>query len=113
MTHSFVFLLFELSLVLGAAKIGGLVAQKMRQPIVLGELLAGIVSKPETLDRWTVACGMVPRGEVGLIFAGMGASLKVGGVPLLDPILYAAVILMVFITTAITPPLLAPRLKSL
>ncbi len=43
MTHSFVFLLFELSLVLGAAKIGGLVAQKMRQPVVLGELVAGII----------------------------------------------------------------------
>jgi Kef-type K+ transport system membrane component KefB len=38
-----VFLLFELSLVLGAAKIGGLVAQKMRQPVVLGELVAGII----------------------------------------------------------------------
>jgi len=43
MTHSFGFLLFELSLVLGAAKIGGLVAQKMRQPVVLGQLLAGII----------------------------------------------------------------------
>ena len=70
----------------------------------------GIVSEPETLDRWTVALGMVPRGEVGLIFAGMGVGLKVGGVSLLDPTLYAAVILMVFITTAITPPLLANRL---
>jgi Kef-type K+ transport system membrane component KefB len=70
----------------------------------------GIVSAPEPVDRWTVALGMVPRGEVGLIFAGMGVGLKVGGVPLLDPTLYAAVILMVFITTAITPPLLAKRL---
>ena len=43
MSHSFVFLLFELSLVLGAAKIGGLVAQKMRQPVMLGELMAGII----------------------------------------------------------------------
>lgn len=43
MTHSFVFLLFELSLVLGAAKIGGLIAQKIRQPVVLGELMAGII----------------------------------------------------------------------
>jgi Kef-type K+ transport system membrane component KefB len=30
-------------LVLGAAKIGGLVAQKMRQPVVLGGLMAGII----------------------------------------------------------------------
>ncbi|MGD0625479.1 MAG: cation:proton antiporter [Thermodesulfobacteriota bacterium] len=70
----------------------------------------GIVSEPEPMDRWTVALGMVPRGEVGLIFAGMGVGLKVGGVPILGPTLYAAVILMVFITTAITPPLLAKRL---
>jgi Kef-type K+ transport system membrane component KefB len=70
----------------------------------------GIISNPGVLDRWTVALGMVPRGEVGLIFAGMGAELKVGGTPLLDPILYAAVILMVFVTTAMTPPLLARRL---
>jgi len=54
---------------------------------------------------------MIPRGEVGLIFAGMGVGLQVGGVPLLDPTLYAAVILMVFVTTAITPPLLAKRLS--
>ena len=72
----------------------------------------GIVSEPGALDRWTVALGMVPRGEVGLIFAGMGAGLNVGGVPLLDPTLYAAVILMVFITTAITPPFLARRLAD-
>lgn len=43
MTHSFVFLLFEPSFVLAAAKIGGFVAQKMRQPLVLGELMAGII----------------------------------------------------------------------
>jgi len=54
---------------------------------------------------------MVPRGEVGLIFAGIGATLKFGGTSLLNPGLYAAVIVMVFLTTAITPPLLANRLK--
>ncbi len=45
-----------------------------------------------------------------MIFAGLGAGLKVGGVPLLDATLYAAIIVMVFITTAITPPLLTRRL---
>ena len=72
----------------------------------------GIVSESGSLDRWTVALGMVPRGEVGLIFAGMGAGLKVGGAPLLGPVLYAAIILMVFVTTAITPPLLVKRLAD-
>lgn len=72
---------------------------------------AGVRSSKGNIDRWTVALGMVPRGEVGLIFAGMGAGLKVGDVPLLDPSLYAAIIVMVFITTAITPPLLMRRLR--
>jgi hypothetical protein len=54
---------------------------------------------------------MVPRGEVGLIFAGMGANLKIGGEALLSPGLYASVIVMVFITTAIAPFLLVRRLK--
>ncbi len=72
---------------------------------------AGVVSRRVPVDRWSIALGMVPRGEVGLIFAGIGAGLKIGGVPLLHPGLYAAVIVMVFLTTAITPPLLARRLK--
>lgn len=43
MEHSFVFLLFELSLVLTAAKIGGLVARWAFLPVVLGELFAGVI----------------------------------------------------------------------
>ena len=43
MEHSFVFLLFELSLVLTAAKIGGLVARSIHLPVVLGELFAGVI----------------------------------------------------------------------
>jgi hypothetical protein len=55
---------------------------------------------------------MVPRGEVGLIFAGLGNQLRVNGQPLLDPALYAAIIVMVFVTTAMTPPLLSHRLSG-
>ncbi len=72
---------------------------------------AGVVTHLASVDRWTIALGMVPRGEVGLIFAGIGANLKFGDAPLLSPGLYAAVIVMVFFTTAITPPILAKRLK--
>ena len=46
-----------------------------------------------------------------MIFAGLGAGLKVAGKPLLDPTLYAAIIVMVFVTTAMTPPLLTRRLR--
>jgi len=72
---------------------------------------AGVLPGENAPDRWTVAIGMVPRGEVGLIFAGIGAGLKIGGEPLLDPAIYAAIIMMVFITTAVTPPLLSKRLQ--
>lgn len=50
---------------------------------------------------------------MGLIFAGIGAGLKLGDAPLLDAPLYAAIILMVFVTTAITPPLLLRRIARI
>jgi len=49
---------------------------------------------------------MVPRGEVGLIFAGIGLTLNVGGEPVLDEAAFAAILVMVMVTTLITPPLL-------
>jgi Kef-type K+ transport system membrane component KefB len=74
---------------------------------------AGVLPGENAPDRWTVAIGMVPRGEVGLIFAGIGAGLKIGGEPLLDSTIYAAIIMMVFITSAVTPPLLSKRLQRM
>ncbi|RJR31913.1 MAG: cation:proton antiporter [Desulfobacteraceae bacterium] len=74
---------------------------------------AGVLPGKGGPDRWAVAIGMVPRGEVGLIFAGLGAQMKLGDDPLLSPALYAAVIMMVFVTTAITPPLLLKRLRRI
>jgi len=50
---------------------------------------------------------MVPRGEVGLVFATIG--LQVG---VFDEDLYAVVLLVVLVTTVITPPLLRWRLGS-
>ena len=49
---------------------------------------------------------MIPRGEVGLIFAGVGRSLKVEGQPVIDDNTFSAIIVMVMITTMVTPPLL-------
>jgi Kef-type K+ transport system membrane component KefB len=73
----------------------------------------GVLPGKNNPDRWAVALGMIPRGEVGLIFAGLGAQMELGGKPLLSPALYAAVIMMVFITTAMTPPLLSRRLRKI
>jgi Kef-type K+ transport system membrane component KefB len=58
------------------------------------------------LDRATVGIGMIPRGEVGLIFAGAGLTLTVHGARLVDESIYAALVVMVMATTLMTPPLL-------
>ena len=54
---------------------------------------------------------MMPRGEVGLIFAGIGATLLLDGRPVVDAATYAAAIFMVMATTVATPPLLAWALR--
>ncbi len=48
-----------------------------------------------------IGAGMIPRGEVGLIFAQMG---RASGV--FDPGMFAAVTLVVMVTTFVAPPLL-------
>jgi Kef-type K+ transport system membrane component KefB len=49
---------------------------------------------------------MIPRGEVGLIFAGMGASLMLSGKPVFSSTTFSALVFMVMLTTFLTPPLL-------
>lgn len=57
-------------------------------------------------NRLAVGIGMIPRGEVGLIFAGVGAGIMLDGAPLISPPAFAAVVLMVIVTTLVTPPAL-------
>lgn len=64
------------------------------------------------VDRLTVGFGMVPRGEVGLIFAGVGAAMTLGGKPVIGPDIYSAVVVMVIATTLATPPAIRWRIKS-
>lgn len=66
---------------------------------------------PRGISGITVGLGMMPRGEVGLIFAGIGASLAVDGHPIVDGETYAAAVFMVVATTMATPPLLLWSLK--
>jgi Kef-type K+ transport system membrane component KefB len=58
------------------------------------------------IDPLPVAIGMIPRGEVQLIFASAGLTLLFGGNSLITPSVFAAVVLTVIGTTLITPPLL-------
>ncbi|HEU4395549.1 MAG TPA: cation:proton antiporter [Planctomycetota bacterium] len=62
-------------------------------------------------DGVAVGLGMIPRGEVGLVFAGIGASLVVEGAPLFDAGTGAAVVFMVAVTTLLGPLLLVARLR--
>ncbi|MEZ4457275.1 MAG: cation:proton antiporter [Gemmatimonadales bacterium] len=68
-----------------------------------GKLACG-VGAGAGVNRWAVGIGMVPRGEVGLIFANIGLGLSIAGQPIITPTLYSAVVLMVIITTVATPP---------
>ncbi|WP_248355743.1 cation:proton antiporter [Anaeromyxobacter oryzae] len=72
---------------------------------------AGVVGRG--IDRLTVGLGMIPRGEVGLIFANMGLSLKLGGRPLLGADAYSAIVIVVVVTTLVTPPALRFSLARL
>ena len=63
-------------------------------------------------DRIAVGLGMIPRGEVGLIFAGIGATLVLGGERVIGDDVFSAVVIMVALTTLVTPPLLVWKMRG-
>ncbi len=73
---------------------------------IAGKMICALGVVEKGLDRLSVAVGMVPRGEVGLIFAGIGAALILHGEPVISGTIFSAVVIMVIVTTLITPPLL-------
>ncbi|MDX6770202.1 MAG: cation:proton antiporter [Elusimicrobiota bacterium] len=73
---------------------------------VAGKVASALVVREKGLDRLAIGYGMVPRGEVGLIFAQIGLTAGI-----VDAGLYGAVVAMVIVTTFIAPPLLKRRLS--
>jgi Kef-type K+ transport system membrane component KefB len=73
---------------------------------VLGKQVCGLGVLGKGIDRLSVGVGMIPRGEVGLIFANIGLTLLVAGAPVLSRSTYSAVVVMVIVTTLVTPPAL-------
>ncbi len=69
---------------------------------IAGKLITGwvVFGKPN-INRLAIGVGMIPRGEVGLVFAGIGATSGA-----IDKPLQVAIILMVIVTTFIAPPFL-------
>ena len=72
---------------------------------IIGKLVCGIAAG-RGLNRLAIGIGMLPRGEVGLIFASIGKGLGV-----IDSQLFSAIVLMVVITTVIAPSMLKWALR--
>jgi Kef-type K+ transport system membrane component KefB len=64
---------------------------------LIGKLAAGWGAKPG-VDKLSVGIGMIPRGEVGLIFASIGKGLGV-----VTDAVFSAVVVMVIVTTLVAP----------
>gem|GEM_PF-27247 len=73
---------------------------------VVGKIVAAVGVFGSPGDKWLIGFGMIPRGEVGLIFATIGLEQGVLGRDL-----YAALLLVVLATTLLAPPLLRARLQ--
>ena len=75
---------------------------------IAGKLAAGLGAVGTKANKWAVGVGMVPRGEVGLIFATFGLSSG-----LIDNQLYAVLVMVIILTTFITPPILKPIMAKI
>lgn len=72
-----------------------------------GKLVSATGVRGGRADRLLIGIGMIPRGEVGLIFASIGLANGV-----LNGDQYGALVIVILITTVITPPLLRWRLAN-
>jgi len=75
---------------------------------IVGKQICAFGVVERGINRLAVGLGMIPRGEVGLIFAGIGATLMLPSatgesVPVISSAIFGAVVIMVVITTLITP----------
>ncbi len=77
------------------------VAAGLTVAAIIGKQVCGLGVLERGVSRLSVGIGMIPRGEVGLIFAGAGRLLKV-----IDDATFSAAVIMVIVTTLITPPVL-------
>jgi Kef-type K+ transport system membrane component KefB/predicted amino acid-binding ACT domain protein len=75
---------------------------------IIGKLMAGVGARGVRADWLLIGLGMIPRGEVGIIFASIGLAEGV-----LGDDQYAALLIMVLATTLLTPPLLRWRVGQL
>ena len=81
---------------------GLLIATFLIVVAIIGKVITGwaVFGQPG-INRWAIGVGMIPRGEVGLVFAGIGSASGV-----LDKPLEVSIIIMVILTTFLAPPFL-------
>lgn len=65
---------------------------------VAGKIMSPLFIKGTWLQRWAIGIAMVPRGEIGLIFAELGKESNI-----FDNAIYAGMIIVVALTTLLTP----------
>ncbi|PYT02291.1 MAG: cation:proton antiporter [Acidobacteria bacterium] len=74
---------------------------------VAGKLACSLGVKGRDVNRLAIGLGMMPRGEVSLIFVAVGATLALpSGGAVVGAATFGAVVIMVAVTTLITPPAL-------
>jgi Kef-type K+ transport system membrane component KefB len=73
---------------------------------IAGKQLCALGALGRPVNRLSIGIGMIPRGEVGLIFANIGLGLTVAGERIVDDATFSAVVIMVIVTTMVTPPAL-------
>ena len=79
---------------------------------VVSKMVCAVGVLDKRLNRWAVAASMIPRGEVGLIFAGVGSSAMVSGTPLFSAETFSAIVAMVMVTTLVAPPMIAKAFRK-
>ncbi len=82
---------------------------------IVGKQICSLGVFERGINRLAIGLGMIPRGEVGLIFASVGTTLMLptstgSSQSVIDPATFGAVVIMVIITTLVTPPLLTASL---
>lgn len=79
---------------------------------VIGKQVCSLGVWGHGIDKISVGLGMIPRGEVGLILASIGMGMVAEGQRVIEHDTYSAVVIMVMVTTLITPPLLTARMRK-
>jgi Kef-type K+ transport system membrane component KefB len=73
---------------------------------IISKMVAGMAAG-KGANKWLIGLGMVPRGEVGLIFASIGMSLGV-----ISNEIFSIIVMMVILTTLLPPIILSRMLKK-